>query len=76
MWPPPPRGRLREQVAHLEASLVRERRERAAMEENLSQAYNEHIKLLVAQLREQGGGSAVDDVVQGFGSRLIKKLTK
>ena len=44
------------------------------MEEGLSEAYNEHLKLLVTQMREQGGLGAVDDGTQGFGTRLIKKL--
>ena len=64
---------LIEQLLDAKEAQARERRERAAMEETLSEAYNEHLKMLVEQLRAQGGGAA-DDAAQGFGTRLIKKL--
>ena len=69
---------LVEQVAELTETIKRERREKAAMEEALSEAYNEHIKQLVAQLQGQGGsphggGGAVNDVVQTFSKRLLRR---
>ena len=68
---------LIEQVAELTETIKRERREKAAMEEALSEAYNEHIKALVAQLQAQGGsphgGGSVNDVVQTFSKRLLRR---
>ena len=53
-------------------ALAREKRERAACEEGLSEAYNAHLKMLV---EAQGAGGA-SDADKSKSGRFIKKLQR
>ena len=61
-----------EQLLAAQEALAREKRERAACEEGLSEAYNAHLKMLVAS---QGVGGA-SDADKSKSGRFIKKLQR
>ena len=63
---------LVEQLLAAQEALAREKRERAACEEGLSEAYNAHLKMLV---EAQGAGGA-SDADKSKSGRFIKKLQR
>ena len=64
---------LVEQLLAAQEALAREKRERAACEEGLSEAYNAHLRMLV---EAQGGGGGASDADKSKGGRFIKKLQR
>ena len=63
---------LVEQLLAAQEALAREKRERAACEEGLSEAYNAHLKMLV----EAQGAAGASDADKSKSGRFIKKLQR